>query len=188
MRKLTLIKRLRKDVSRCENCSLCVTRNNPVVDSGPLDAKVMIIGEAPGELEDRVGKPFVGRSGKLLDWALSKAGLSRKTCYVTNILKSRPPDNKISEGGVEWVEACRPFLIRQIEIIRPRIIVTLGRVATAALLNSGDTTMGELVGGEFRQYDDTLVIPTWHPSYVLRRGNRKDLVRHLRTVARLLER
>lgn len=188
MRRLPQIKALRDEVEGCEACSLHESRQHAVVDSGPLDAKVMLIGEAPGAEEDEAGQPFVGRCGKLLNWALEKAGIERRSCYVTNVLKSRPPNNKIPDDeGVQWVAACRPFLIRQIHIVRPRVIITLGKLAAKTVLNTNGASMGSLVGGEFKQYDDTIVVPTWHPSYVLRKGNKKELVRHLKLAARMLE-
>lgn len=188
MRKLPQIKELREEVEECKLCPLHKTATHAVVDSGPLDAQLMLIGEAPGAAEDETGKPFQGKSGKLLDWALDRAGLDRKKVYIANVLKHRPPDNKIPEGekGEQMVSACRPYLIRQISILRPRVVVVLGSLAAKTILATNGASMGSLVGGEFRQYDDTVVVATWHPSYVLRKGNKKELVRHLKIAARLL--
>lgn len=156
-------------VKSCTRCDLYKTRTNAVFGSGNPDSKLMIIGEAPGADEDAQGKPFVGRSGQLLTRILLSEGIDReKDCYIANILKSRPPDNR--KPNKEETEACLPYLYEQIGIIKPKVILLLGATSASTILK--DTTPITKIRG--RVFDivvnDTKIeaIPTFHPSYLLR--------------------
>ncbi len=124
----------------------------------------MFVGEAPGAEEDKQGVPFVGAAGQLLNNLLSKLGLRREEVYIANVLKSRPPGNRDPEA--DEMAACLPFLEKQIKAIRPRVIVTLGRIATHALLGTKEPLTR--LRGHWQRYHDIRVMPTFHPSYLLR--------------------
>ncbi len=153
----------------CTACKLCRTRNSVVFGEGAEDASVMLIGEGPGANEDRTGEPFVGRAGKLLTRMLNAAGMDRAEVFITNIVKCRPPGNRDPEP--DEVQACRPLLERQVELIKPAIITTLGRPAVQSILGS-DVGLGRLRG---RLYDfhSVPLIPTYHPAFLLRRPEHK---------------
>ena len=163
------LKALEEEVRRCTRCRLHQTRTQGVIARGNPRAALMFIGEAPGREEDAQGLPFVGRAGKLLDKMIAAMGLDQDEVYITNILKSRPPENR--EPRADEIEACRPYLERQIELIQPRIICTLGRPAAVSLLRT-DKAMGELRGRWF-SYHDIPVLPTYHPAYLLRSPGQK---------------
>ena len=153
------------DVAACTECGLCRTRQRAVPGVGDTRAEWMFIGEAPGAEEDARGEPFVGQAGRLLDNMLAAIGLSRrKGVYIANVLKCRPPNNRTPEP-LE-VEACRPYLTRQIELIEPRIIVALGKSAASTLLNV-DASIASLRGRVHRLAGKPLVV-TYHPAYLLR--------------------
>jgi len=154
----------RSQVSGCSRCGLCQQRTNVVFGEGDVDAQIVFIGEGPGETEDRTGRPFVGRAGQKLDEMIAAMGLRRDQVYICNIVKCRPPDNR--EPGPDEVEACTPYLVRQLEIIRPRVIVTLGRPAAQYMLQTKQS-MGSL-RGQWRQWRGIKLMPTFHPSYILR--------------------
>ena len=154
-----------KEVSECTKCSLAVDRNQPVFGTGSVNADLMFIGEGPGAEEDRLGIPFVGRSGKLLDTLLlEEMNMDRSACYISNVVKCRPPENRNPKS--EEIESCRPYLETQLEIIKPRVIITLGNFATRLLL---DTKIGitELRGKKY-EYLGCILIPTFHPAAALR--------------------
>ena len=161
---------LREQVQQCTACGLCQGRRHAVFGMGARPARWMVIGEAPGEQEDRQGLPFVGRSGQLLDAMLGAVGMSReKDVFIANVIKCRPPGNRNPKP--EEIAACSPYLKRQIELIRPERILVLGRFAAQTLLGT-DATIGSLRG---RQHvwatDDGLNIPvivSYHPAYLLR--------------------
>src|SRR5205814_5029346 len=122
------------EVRRCTRCRLCETRTNTVFGEGDADAKIMFIGEGPGENEDLQGRPFVGRAGELLNKMIAGMGLNREQVYIGNIVKCRPPGNRVP--APDEVATCTPYLERQIEIIRPRAIVTLGLPAKQYMLQT----------------------------------------------------
>jgi DNA polymerase len=157
---------LGKAVENCTACALHRSRTQTVFGVGNRSAEWLFIGEAPGAEEDRRGEPFVGRAGQLLNAMLRAIGLEREQVYITNILKSRPPKNR--DPRPEEVAACTPFLRRQIALIKPRIIVALGRIAAQHLLNT-DASLGRL-RGRTHIYEDTRipVVATYHPAYLLR--------------------
>lgn len=156
---------LRDAVNTCTRCKLHSTRTQGVFGVGDLDADWLIIGEAPGADEDVQGQPFVGQAGRLLDAMLAAIGLKREeNVYITNVLKSRPPGNRNPEP--DEVAACMPYLLQQIELLQPRIIIALGRFAVQNLLNTKDT-IGNL-RGRVHQFNSVPVIVTYHPAYLLR--------------------
>jgi DNA polymerase len=154
------------EVSGCTRCGLAATRTQTVFARGSIDAKLCFIGEAPGADEDAQGLPFVGRAGQLLDRMIGAMGLSpERDVYVCNILKCRPPGNRRPEA--EEMATCIPYLHEQLALVKPRVIVALGNTAVAALL---DTKLGiTKLRGQWKLYrGQTLVMPTYHPSYLLR--------------------
>ena len=158
-------------VRECTACGLCATRTQTVFGVGNRQAEWLIIGEAPGADEDRLGEPFVGRAGKLLDPMLHAVGQNRERAYVANILKCRPPENR--DPTPEEAAQCRPFLNRQIALIRPRLILAVGRIAAQNLLGT-DTPIGKLRGQVHRFGPARIpLVVTYHPAYLLRSPREK---------------
>ena len=156
---------LTEAVARCTACKLSATRTQGVLGAGDRNADWLIVGEAPGAEEDAQGEPFVGQAGKLLDAMLASIGLARgDNVYITNVVKSRPPGNRDPEP--DEIAACMPYLSAQIELIRPKLILALGRVAAQTLLDSGEA-VGHLRGRVHRFQNVPLVV-TYHPAYLLR--------------------
>ena len=156
---------LKQAVPACTACGLHKTRTQTVFGVGDENADWMLIGEAPGAEEDRLGDPFVGQAGKLLDNMLAAINLKRgENVYIANVLKCRPPGNRNPEPGE--VEKCTPFLKQQISLIQPRLIVAMGRFAAQTLLAS-DATIASMRGRVFR-YEGVPLIVTYHPAYLLR--------------------
>lgn len=160
---------LRDTVAACTRCKLHEGRTQTVFGVGDPSADWMIIGEAPGAEEDRRGEPFVGRAGKLLDEMLQAVGQGRGSVFIANILKCRPPNNRDPEPA-ESAE-CRGYLERQIELVRPKIILAVGRIAAHLLLET-DTPVGRL-RGTTHYLDKTPLIVTYHPAYLLRSPSQK---------------
>jgi len=162
------MKSIEKGVRNCRKCSLWETRTNPVVGEGSLDPKVMFIGEAPGYNEDKEGRPFVGKAGKVLDELLESIGLKREEIYITNVLKCRPPNNRDPKS--EEIKACTPYLDRQISIVKPSVICTLGNFATSYILEKfgiKPENIGKLHGKVYRVKNlmiDASIIPLYHPA------------------------
>jgi uracil-DNA glycosylase family 4 len=155
---------IREEMGDCQRCKLGRTRTNLVFGEGSPQARLMFVGEAPGEEEDLQGRPFVGPAGQVLNNMLFKLGLRREDVYIANVVKSRPPKNRDPEP--DEVAACLPFLIKQIESIQPRVIVTLGKIATNSLLQT-DAPITKL-RGNWQKFRNIRVMPTFHPSYLLR--------------------
>ncbi|MEZ5644973.1 MAG: uracil-DNA glycosylase [Burkholderiaceae bacterium] len=160
---------LRETVAGCQACSLCRNRTNTVFGVGDLSADWMVVGEAPGEDEDRQGEPFVGPAGQLLDRMLQAVGRSRQGqggqgVYIANALKCRPPANR--NPRPDEIAQCAPYVLRQVELLRPRLILAMGRFAVQALLGSTEP-IGRL-RGRVHQHQGIPVIVTYHPSYLLR--------------------
>jgi uracil-DNA glycosylase len=151
-------------INNCRNCGLAATRNCAVPGEGGSALRILFVGEGPGAEEDRTGRPFVGRSGQLLDKILAAVSLTRKDIFITNIVKCRPPGNR--DPLSEEVIACWPYLDEQIKILRPRVIVTLGAPAAKTLLDTA-TGIGRL-RGRFHDYHGIPLLPTYHPAYLLR--------------------
>ncbi len=167
------LEQVKEKVFDCKGCELYKTKTNYVFGEGSSDAELMFIGEAPGYNEDVKGKPFVGRAGKLLDKMLDAMGLSRQKVFIANILKCRPPQNRNPQS--DEVSACTGYLVKQIEIIKPKIICSLGLFAGQFLLDNPMVKMGDIRGEKF-EYNGILVIPTYHPAYLLRSPSQKKVV------------
>ena len=162
---------LYEEIADCPNCALARTRSRTVPGTGPAPADVMCIGEAPGAREDETGEPFVGPAGRLLDELLAAAGLGRESVYIANVVKCRPPGNR--DPQPEEIAACRAFLDRQIALVDPKVIVTLGRFSMAAWFP------GESIGrihGRARRVDGRLVVPMYHPAAALHRGDLRPVL------------
>lgn len=170
----------------CTRCKLAASRTKVVFGEGSPDAEVMFIGEAPGHDEDQQGRPFVGRAGQLLDKIIENAmGMRREEVYIANVNKCRPPKNRNPEP--DEVAACLPFLRAQIRSIAPKVIVSMGRVATHNLLSTTQA-MGRLRGQQLK-YEGIDVVATWHPAYLLRTPAAKsETWDDIRRVNRLLGR
>ena len=165
---------LRKTISKCEQCDLYKTRNKTVFGSGPSNAKVMIIGEAPGKDEDEQGEPFIGRAGKLLDAFLESINLSREKVFITNTVKCRPPDNR--NPSIDELNQCSSFLTSQINTIKPKVLILLGKVAANNLLDN-NSPMSDLRQKKlFIENYDIPVIVFYHPAYILRSPLKKSEV------------
>ncbi|MFQ5738401.1 MAG: uracil-DNA glycosylase [Acidobacteriota bacterium] len=170
-RRLTL-EGVRKEIGDCRRCKLCGTRTHIVFGVGNPNADLMLVGEAPGADEDAQGIPFVGRAGQLLTRIIVAIQLQRDDVFIANILKCRPPRNR--DPQPDEVAACEGFLFQQIESIQPRVIVALGRYAAQTLLRS--TTAISRLRGQFYEYRGRLLLPTFHPSYLLRNPSAKRQV------------
>jgi len=160
---------LQKSLDGCSRCSLCQQRNHIVFGAGNPQARVVLVGEAPGREEDLRGYPFVGEAGQLLEKILQAMGLSRQTVYICNVIKCRPPGNR--DPKPDEIAACEPFLKQQLAIIKPEIIITLGRFAAQTLLRT-TAPIGRL-RGQWREYEGIALMPTFHPAYLLRNPSGK---------------
>lgn len=163
--KTGLLASLREEIGDCTRCALSCMRKNIVFGEGNPDAGLMFIGEGPGEEEDIQARPFVGKAGVLLTRLIEKMELRRSDVYIANVVKCRPPENREPEAAE--VATCKPFLEKQIEIIRPAVIITLGNVALQSLLNNPSLRI-TTARGHFIDYHGTPVMPTFHPAYLLR--------------------
>ena len=148
----------------CQKCKLAKTRTNVVYGVGNPNADLMFIGEAPGRDEDLKGEPFVGRAGQLLTDIIKAMKLTRDDVYIANVIKCRPPENRNPEP--DELEECRPFIRRQIEVIQPKVIVTLGRIALQSLMERDYAVSG--ARGHWLDFHGIKVMPTYHPAYLLR--------------------
>ena len=169
--RMDTLEQIKEDIGPdCRRCKLCTLgRSQIVFGVGNPKARLMFVGEAPGEEEDKRGEPFVGRAGQLLTKIIEAIGLTREQVYIANVIKCRPPGNRNPEG--DEVEQCEPFLFRQIEVIKPRVIVPLGKFAAQSLLKTMDP-ITRLRGRQF-EYRGTALIPTFHPAYLLRNPSAK---------------
>lgn len=163
---------LRSEIGDCRRCKLSKARKNLVFGAGNPDAALFFIGEAPGKEEDLQALPFVGDAGRLLTRLIEKMGFKREDVYITNVVKCRPPLNRDPEE--DEAQACRPFIERQVEIISPRVIVSLGRISAQALM--GTKTPITRLRGKFYEYKGIPLMPTFHPAYLLRNPKDKQLV------------
>lgn len=168
--KIALLKEVREDIGDCTRCKLSKNRTTIVFGEGSPDAKIMFIGEAPGKEEDIQGRPFVGDAGILLTKLIEKMGLKRSDVYIGNIVKCRPPMNRDPEE--DEVATCRQFIERQIGIINPEVIVTLGRIALQTLLDNPKIKI-TAARGKFLDFKGIPVMPTFHPAYLLRNPSDK---------------
>lgn len=163
---------LKREVLKCTRCDLCETRRNVVFGAGNPKAGLMFVGEAPGDQEDRQGLPFVGRAGQLLTKIIEAMKLTRQDVYIANILKCRPPDNRMPLPTE--ILACEENIKRQIDIIKPAVICTLGKFASQTLLRTQIPITA--LRGRFQDYNGIKVMPTFHPAYLLRNPQDKRLV------------
>ena len=161
--------KLKKEALKCSRCQLRENANGVVMGEGSTDNKIMLIGEGPGATEDRQGKPFVGRAGRLMDKIFDAVGLKREELYITNVVKCRPPDNRVPHQNE--FESCVSILIAEIELIQPKVIVTLGSTATEYLFDPPDSITN--IRGNWFQRGDIYFLPTFHPAYLLRNENMK---------------
>jgi len=168
------LSKLQQEVSICQNCELHQTRTQTVFGVGNTNADWLIIGEAPGADEDKQGEPFVGRAGQLLNSMLLAMGLQREQVFIANILKCRPPNNR--DPKPEEVVACESYLRQQIGLIKPKMILAVGRIAAQNLLKV-DTPIGKMRGNRYQYPDSELpVMVTYHPAYLLRSPREKRKV------------
>jgi DNA polymerase len=157
------------DLQGCTRCKLCEQRKNVVVGEGNLRAKLVFVGEGPGEQEDIQARPFVGKAGQLLDRMICAMGLQRSDVYIVNVVKCRPPGNRNPE--LDEIEACSPFLHRQLDSIQPQVVVALGKFAAQTLLQTDERITR--LRGRFFQYRGAKLMPTFHPAFLLRNPNAK---------------
>ncbi|HEX8183357.1 MAG TPA: uracil-DNA glycosylase [Blastocatellia bacterium] len=160
---------IREDIGECVRCKLHEHRTHIVFGEGDPNAKLVFIGEGPGADEDATGRPFVGRAGQLLDKIIAAIGLKREEVYISNIVKCRPPGNRTPER--DEVATCEQFLFRQLALIRPRVIVALGSPAFQTLVRTKETITR--ARGEWREWNGIMVMPTFHPAYLLRVPEKK---------------
>lgn len=173
------LEKIKLEVFSCKKCPLYKTRTHPVVGEGSLNAKIIFIGEAPGANEDRTGRPFCGAAGKILDELLESVGIKREEVYITNILKDRPPGNRSPKA--EEIKACTPYLNAQIEIIKPKVICTLGNFATSFIFKKFGIEgklkgISKIQGKVFFAADlftKIKIIPLYHPAVVTYNLNMK---------------
>lgn len=163
--------RVEQEVSVCRNCALHESRTHTVFGCGSAAADWLFVGEAPGQHEDLQGQPFVGRAGKLLDMMIAALGMTREQVFIANVLKCRPPQNR--DPLPAEIEQCEVYLHRQLALIKPKVIVALGRISAQALLKTGEP-LGKLRGRVY-QYgrDDIPLVATYHPAYLLRSPGQK---------------
>ena len=167
------LRQLREVLGDCRRCGLCQGRTNIVFGVGNPDADVMFVGEGPGRDEDLQGEPFVGRAGQLLTDIITKGmKLRRADVYIANVVKCRPPQNRDPEP--DEVASCEPFLIRQIELVKPRVIIALGKFAAQTLVRSAAPI--SRLRGQWHDYHGIRLMPTFHPAYLLRNPGDKRLV------------
>jgi DNA polymerase len=179
------LEQLQERIRRCRSCPLGAGRRQAVPGEGPSTAAVMLVGEGPGEEEDRLGKPFVGPAGELLTRMLLAIDLPREKVFIGNVVKCRPPGNR--NPGAEEIRACFPFLQEQVRLIKPRLLVALGGVAARALTGS-ERGISEIRGKSF-SFERRLVIPTYHPAYLLRSPEHKrEAWEDLKKIRRELDR
>ena len=162
---------LYQEIKTCQKCSLSQGRTNSVPGEGPEDADIMLIGEGPGFHEDRQGRPFVGASGKYLQELLEKIGLSREDVYIANVVKCRPPGNR--DPKPEEIEACRSHLDKQIELVRPRLIVTLGRFSMQRYFPGASISR---IHGQPKRVGNIIYYPMFHPAAALHQPRWRPMV------------
>ena len=170
--KLPLLEKVRTELGECDRCKLHRTRTNIVFGVGSPEARLMFVGEAPGEDEDLQGFPFVGKAGQLLTRMIEAMGLRREDVYICNTVKCRPPNNRNPEP--DELLACEPFLKGQLGAVKPEVIVTLGKFAAQSLLR--EQTAITRLRGQWREYEGIPVMPTFHPAYLLRSPAEKGKV------------
>ena len=180
---LTALQQISKELDGCTRCKLCRGRQSIVVGEGNPLAQLVFVGEAPGEQEDMEGLPIVGHAGELLDKMILAMGLTRDEVYICNVVKCRSPGNRDPEP--DEISACSPFLERQLDTIRPKVIVALGMLAAQTLLKTEDPL--SRLRGQFHSYRGIRLMPTFHPAYLLRNpDSKREAWSDLQAVAREL--
>ncbi len=180
----TTLDALQKSLINCSQCPLCQQRSHIVFGAGNPQARVVLVGEAPGREEDLQGIPFVGEAGKLLEKILLAMNLSREAVYICNVIKCHPPGNR--DPHPDEISACEPFLKQQLAIIEPEIIIALGRFATQTLLKTTDP-IGRL-RGQWHEYAGIALMPTFHPAYLLRNpAEKRPVWEDMKQVVRRLD-
>jgi len=165
------VESLRQKIAHCKSCSLYKTRKNVVFGEGNIPAILMFVGGAPGEEEDQSARPFVGASGNLLDKMIVAMGLQRKECYVSNVVKCRPPNNR--DPNALEISSCFGYIRNEIKLVSPQIICTLGRIATKTLLGLREKESFFSVRGKWHTFWGIPLMPTYHPSYLIRNPDKK---------------
>ena len=174
---------LAQGVVACTQCLLHGGRTKAVPGEGPADAQIMFIGEAPGFHEDQQGSPFVGAAGRFLEELLASIGMTRKQVFIANVIKCRPPGNR--DPLPEEIDACRPFLDRQIELIRPKLVVTLGRFSMARAFPNARISR---IHGKARKIDGILYYPMYHPAAALHQPRLRGVIEEdMRQIPALIE-
>jgi len=174
---------IRKELEGCGGCALCTGRSTIVFGVGNPRARLLFVGEGPGAEEDRQGEPFVGAAGKRLDQWIARIGLARADVYIANIVKCRPPANRVPLP--DEAKACMPYLLRQIRAIRPQVLCTLGSTALNYLFGMEERITR--VRGQWRELDGIPVLPTYHPAFILRNAAREpEVLRDFEEIARRL--
>jgi len=177
------LREIKEEVLNCRKCPLYKTRTNPVIGEGSVETKIIFVGEAPGFNEDQKGQPFCGAAGKVLDELLNSVGIKREEIYITNILKCRPPQNR--DPKTEEIESCTPYLEKQIEIIKPKVICTLGNYSTAFLMEKhglkaqiqGISKIHGRVFSSNTLFGSIEIIPLYHPAVVTYNSNMKEVLK-----------
>jgi uracil-DNA glycosylase len=165
------IEQMKQHCSQCQRCELGQTRTNAVVGEGNLNATIMVVGEGPGQTEDETGRPFVGRSGELLDKILASVQLTRQNdVFICNVVKCRPPENR--DPKPQEAEACKGYLMEQIRLIDPKIILLTGKIAMLHLLGLKNVGISK-VRGQWYEREGRLYMPIFHPAYLLRNQSRE---------------
>jgi uracil-DNA glycosylase family 4 len=177
------LEKIARDLEGCARCPLSRGRKNIVLGEGNPAARLMFVGEGPGEEEDLQGRPFVGKSGQLLDRMIEAMGLHRSQVFIANVVKCRPPGNRNPEPPE--ISSCSPFLYRQLDLIHPEVIVTLGKFATQTLLQTEEKISA--LRGHFQPYRGAKLMPTFHPAYLLRNpASKREAWSDLKLVAQEL--
>jgi uracil-DNA glycosylase family 4 len=169
---------LNRSIMQCRKCRLHESKTHYVPGEGSTHPDVIFIGEGPGQTEDQFGRPFIGNAGQLLDKIIEKMGYHREEVFIGNVVKCRPPNNR--EPAADEVEACLPFLLRQIELLAPKVIVCLGKVALNNLLGTSHS-MGR-IRGQRLSFNTIPLIPTYHPSYILHKKIKEEISQAKREV------
>ncbi|MBI5483566.1 MAG: uracil-DNA glycosylase [Deltaproteobacteria bacterium] len=164
------LEQIRKNLGDCQRCKLGATRKNLVFGVGNPKARLVFVGEGPGADEDEKGEPFVGDAGRMLNRIITAMEIKREDVYICNVVKCRPPQNRNPEG--DEIAACSPFLLRQLRSVRPEVIVAPGKFASQTLLDTKEPI--SKLRGKFRDFHGVPLMPTYHPSYLLRTGGNSD--------------
>lgn len=170
---------LEKSIENCNKCKLCKTRQNIVLGSGNKNANIMFVGEGPGADEDKQGKPFVGKAGQLMNMAFEVVGINREDVYIANIVKCRPPSNR--DPQEDEIYACMDYLRNQVLLVKPKVIVLLGRISLQNILGKEYKIMASR--GKWIEKKGINYMPTWHPAALLRDESKKiDFIKDLKKV------